>query len=301
MNQSTVGPWRRSSLLLASAFALAVVFAGLPRVASAQSDGRLPPTEVLYLSLSAMERNPTTPRLEAIGSYYRQMQTEGLTEHEKFAAAEVYFLNFKPREALAAYRPFMSGDDMQARIAWQKVMQIQFAAFDEVALVERLIGEFNERFPPNDKDMTNAEWQIFNLARLYRSRGEHQKVVDLITAEIERLPDGLPYRALRLPGLFMESFAAVGKADAAREMLTDAQSSLEIGFAEFLGAHPSGIVTHGARPQVAGRYYRMEEGLTGIALEPGYPSAEHRAHQYQVLLHELGYALWRVRAESAPQ
>lgn len=269
---------------IASALLAVVVFTSN---SFAQNQSKLEPTEVVYYSLKAMAENPAARRLPTIKQYFDRLNTESLDKYQNFALGEVYFLNLKPRESLAQYEMFMDGTDLRARIAWQKAMQINYAAYDRHEKVEGMVEDYWQKFPPTPEDIWHADWQIKNLATKYQEEGDHQKVVDIVTREVNRLPLNAPYRSLRLPAVFMNSFVAVGQEDAARLMLRKSVVAMRQGLAELLSAQEASVSIFPSTPLVPGTYFRMEEGLQGAAFSPGYPSAGLRARQYLRLIAEI--------------
>lgn len=257
--------------------------------ATAQDDNApLKPTEVVYFSLKAMAQNPTADRIATINRFFERMDVTSLSGDQQFALGEVYFLNFKPRESLEQYEKFMDGNGLRARIAWQKAMQIQFRAFNRHDLVEEMIEQYWQRFPPIPQDIWHADWQIANLARKYQDDGEHQKVVDIILREINRLPRSAPYRSFRLPRIFMRSFVETGQDKEANMLIRDIVADMRDQLAAEVQKKPEGIVMFKAIPLTTGTYYRMEEGLDGAAFAEGYPKPALRIRQYMQLISELG-------------
>lgn len=261
------------------------------------AEGELLPTDVLYLSLKSMTENPTMSRMEQVGPFFSRMKTEDLNDDEKFALGEVYFLNFKPKEAIAAFEPFMNGDGIRARIAWQRAIQIRFRSFKEVERAEEMVGEYRTKFKPNKVDVWGLERQILNLAGKYQQERNYQKAVDLITQELERLPKNTPFMAFRVPGQFIKSFQETGNADLVEKLITEIQKGLKNAEADYVKAHPEGGVYYKAADYVPGRLYRMEEGLRGIISDDSYPTPELRHTQLNLIINELEATLKRLRSE----
>ncbi len=248
---------------------------------------KLQPTEVVYYSLKAMAENPAARRIPTIKQYFDRLNVDELDEIQNFALGEVYFLNFKPAESLAQYEMFMDGGGLQARIAWQKAMQIHFNAYDRYEKIEGMVEDYWRKFPPITEDIWHTDWQIKNLATKYKKDGDHQKVVDIITKEVNRLPTNAPYRSLRLPATFLNSFIAAGKEDEARAMLRKSVVAMRQGLADLIAAQDKNIRIFPATPLVPGTYFRMEEGLRGAAFTPNYPAVGLRARQYLRLIAEI--------------
>lgn len=264
------------------------MFSGMPfTVAFAEDDTRLDPTEVLYLSLKAMAENPGAGRLETVSRFFQRIKTEELSADQEFARAEVSFVNLRPGEALYQFESFMDGSGLRSRIAWQKSMQIHFRAYQKHDLVEQLVEDYWQKFTPDPADIWHADLQITNLANKYMREGNHAKVVAIIVKEIERLPRNAPYRSFRLPVLFMGSFVAEGKREQAVQLIRDIRADMQRQLNALSADHPGGIRLFQPVDPRPNTYYRMEEGLEGTALEPGYPSLSLRVRQYMRLISEL--------------
>lgn len=254
---------------------------------SAQETDKLKPSEVLYLSLKAMEENPGAGRLETVARFFERIDETELDDNEEFARGEVAFVQLRPGEVLYQLEPFMEGDDMRARIAWQKAMQVHFRAYRRHDQVKEMIEQYWQKFEPDPADIWHADWQIWNFATKYRNEGQHDKVVEIILKEIGRLPRNAPYRSFRLPAAFIGSFAIEGRTDEAVALIREIRTEMEKQLLEIRRQNPDGIVMFTSVEMKPGTYYRMEEGLEGSALEPGYPSLSLRVRQYIQLIDEL--------------
>ncbi len=274
--------------LLAALLPIAMFVLQPAAIVKAQEDTLLKPTEVLYLSLKAMEDNPGAGRLETVSRFFERIDTNELGPAEEFARAEVSFVNLRPGESLYQFESFMDGNDFRARIAWQKSMQIQFRGYRRPELVEEMLVEYRERFQPDPTDVWDAWLQVANFASKYRDEGQHDKVVDIILEEIDRLPRNAPYRSFRLPVTFFGSFAAEGKADQALTLIREIRAEMQTQMQALKRENPNGLTLFVPVQHSAGTYYRMEDGLEGTALRPGYPSQSLRVRQYMRLISELG-------------
>lgn len=261
------------------------------------SEGMLLPTDVLYLSFKSMAENPTLGRLEQVGEYFGRVQVENLSEEQKFALGEVYFINLKPDEALAEFEPFMDGDDLRARIAWQRVMQIRFRAYNETDRVEQMIKQYRDKFEPSGMDVWDIERQIENIATMYQKAGNYQRVVDLITEELGRYSGNAPYMVYTLPGQFMKSFEETGNVELALQLMSEIRGKLKNVVANYVKDNPGGHVFYKAAEYVPGREYRMEEGLLGITFDENYPPPELRFNQYNMIINQIDASLLRIRSE----
>ena len=255
--------------------------------AFAQETDKLKPTEVLYLSLKAMAENPGAGRLETVSRFFERIDESELDDNEEFARGEVAFVQLRPGEVLYQLEPFMEGDDLRARIAWQKAMQVHFRAYQRHDQVIEMIEQYWEKFDPDPVDIWHTDWQIWNFATKYRNEGRHDKVVEIILKEISRLPRNAPYRSFRLPVAFIGSFAIEGRTDEAVKLIREIRTEMDKQLLEIRQQNPDGVRIFPAVEMKPGTYYRMEEGLEGTAFEPGYPSLSLRVRQYVQLIDEL--------------
>lgn len=189
-------------------------------------DSRLKPSEALTIMLHEMGMNPGIERSQVYDKYLPLVTTGDLNQHEQFLLGDVYFLSFKPEEARDAYYPFLEQDDLYGRVAWQRILQIRFAAFEMVDRVEKEVKTFRERFKPIPEDRLYMYWQVRNLGNHYREQNDHAKVVELIEDELTALDYSGPYSSFALPALFFSSYAAINKHDRAWAHLAKARAGL---------------------------------------------------------------------------
>lgn len=267
--------------------AVGVLLLGVMCAANAQEESKLKPTEVLYYSLKAMAENPGANRLETVSEFYKRLDETELDDVEEFARAEVAFVNLLPGEAQYYYEPYMSESGMRARIAWQKVMQIQFRGYRRPDITEEMIADYHKKFAPDPADIWDTSFQIANFANTYLSEGEHEKVVDIVLKEVARMPRNAPYRAFALPVQFIGSFAAIGRLDEAMALIRDIRREMQQQLLTITSGQPNGAVVYAPVPLKTGRYLRMEEGLDGGAFDNDYPSQTLRVRQYMRLISEL--------------
>lgn len=183
------------------------------------SEEELAPREVLKRMYQAMEAYPDKERRANTNPFVERARTEDLDEDERFLLGEAYFVNFMPNEAYELFEPFMDGDGLKARVAWERVMQMEFAAYDRVQNVEEMLPRYKKRFPPAPGDLHGAAYQVQNLANLYRERGDHAAAVEILVEEVRSLPEDAPYRSWLAVPRFMESFEAAGKNEVAVELM----------------------------------------------------------------------------------
>ena len=203
---------------------LAVFFIGCLLASGVSAQDKLPPSEILHLMFHEMAKNPEAQRTSITVPLMKRTQTEGLSKREQFALGEVYFTNLQPVESKAMFEPFMDGDDAHAAMAWERVMQILFRAEGKADEVEKMLPDFHKRFPPSPEIVYGAFFQIQNVAKTYQEKGDHERVVELVEAEVSQLSFDAPYRSWLLPATFLDSYEAVGKGMKARNYLRDAHA-----------------------------------------------------------------------------
>ena len=231
----------------------------------AQSDEntKLLPSEALTLMYAAVDANPDGKRIDATKRYQSRVITIGLSDEEQFYLGETYFWNFMPIEAKAAYTPFLTRDDKFGRVAWQRVMQINFAGFKMYDEVEEQLTLFYKRFKVEPDDRSFMVEAVMNLGRKYQGEGNHEKVLQLIDNEYSHLNFEGPYISYILPAIFIESYKALQKTDKAISMLEKAKDGLQ----ETLDNREKEI------PEKDNRYaqnYKIEEMLTAVTEKLGY-------------------------------
>lgn len=212
-----------------TALVLAVILGG--SAAAAQSatgtvEKPLLPSEALKKAFDDLAANKGQQK-DICRGYLAQARTEGLPEDERFALAELYFVSLMPDESKALFQPFLAGTDFRARMAWQRMMRMNAVAYEDFAAVEKALPEYRAKFPPDRRDLYHSYSGVQGLADHYRKAGDHQKVVDLVSAEIAQLPADAPFYSAVLAGSFFESFAKVGKAAEAARILTTALKAFE--------------------------------------------------------------------------
>jgi hypothetical protein len=197
----------------------ATILSSRPKVAAQVSnEAALLPTEALHFIFQELVDQPTRQK-EIAEKYLSRVSTTNLKSAEQFALGEVYFVALKPKESTEVYEKFISGHDMRARMAWQRVILMKIRAFEKVDEAEKEIYQYRKRFPADEKDLFHLAYPVSSLARYYADKGDHERVVKLISDEIESLPSNAPYYSFGMVATFFESFKNVGKEEAAIRML----------------------------------------------------------------------------------
>lgn len=190
-------------------------------------ESKLLPSEALVLMYNQVDLHPEKQRIENTKPFQARVITEGLSEDELFYLGETYFWNFMPKEAAEAYANFLDENTPRGRASWQRYLQIQFRAFEKHDLVEQKIKEYRAKYKPVPEDRSGIIGQVWNVAERYRKMGNHEKVVELVNAEVGSLDYNGAYSSFQLPGIFFESYKEAGKMQEAIKMINDAIAGLK--------------------------------------------------------------------------
>ena len=252
-------PTARLSKLVAMGAALCLVMSCLFMTAQSASkdEPTLLPTEALHKIFEEMKGQGSKQK-EIAAKFLAQVKTADLSADEQFALAEVYFAAIMPKEAKAAYQKFASGNDLKARLAWQRVLWITMASEQIYDSVENQLGPYRAKFPAVKDDLFHLQSAVFGVADKYREQGNHEKAVKLVTEEIKSLPGDAPYYSYALAATFFDSFKKVGQEEAAIQMLEKARDIYAAAWAK-LGAADQG--SDASIAHRAGAFHRVEEGL----------------------------------------
>lgn len=191
-----------------------------------KQDGKLLPSEALVLMYNEVDLHPEKERIQNTKPFQTRVITEGLSGDELFYLGETYFWNFMPKEAAEAYANFLEENSPRGRAAWQRYLQIQFRAFEKHDLVEQKIKEYQAKYKPIPEDRAGMIGQVWNIAERYRKMGNHEKVVELVNAEIATLDYNGAYSSFQLPGIFFMSYKEAGRIDEAIKMISEAKAGL---------------------------------------------------------------------------
>ncbi len=213
------------------AYALIFLGAIAPQPAMTQGvPGNLLPSEAMVLMLNAVEnRSDATTRTEmqtVTARYLPRVVTDNLMRFELFKLGDIYMFALMPEEARDVFLPFLDGDDLYSRAAWQRIIQIRFRAFDMYEQVLKDMESFRKRFPPVPVDREYLFSQVRNIGGMYTKQERHEDVVEAITTELDALDYTGAYKSFELPGAFMSSYVAIGKKKLAMEQLKNAIAGL---------------------------------------------------------------------------
>lgn len=210
----------------AGLLAILVVMVLTPVSVSANEPGNLLPSEAIVLMLNKAMKNPELTRQDVFEDLLPRVITEGLDERETFLLGEVYFFSLDAGSARDAFWQVRSGNSMIARVAWKRIIQIRFRAFQMFEQAASDMERFRERFPAVPEDRGYLGGQVRNFGMLYRDSGEHEKVVQVVEAELAALNNDGAYDSFIYPAFFIDSYTSVGKRGVALSHLKKARDGL---------------------------------------------------------------------------
>ena len=200
--------------------------------AVAQEPASIAPTAALHMMIDEMLAKPQQPQLESTTKFFPLARRDMTEPQEVFALAEGYFLTFVPDSAYPLFEQFKDDGGELGRLAWQRMLQMQFRAYDSYEHTETMLAEFYRRYPPARHDGAYGATAVGNIAGRYASLGQHERAVDFIVGEVERLPTNAGYSGFLLPGRFYASFAATGRTQLAKDLTQRALDGLRAYVAE---------------------------------------------------------------------
>ena len=266
----------------------AFTYAQTEKQSTEQKPGKLLPSEAVTLMIKAVDTNQQKKRRDNTRRFLPRVITKGLSEEEQFYLGEVYFWGLKPKEALKAYEPILKNRGKFGRAAWQRNMVVLFRGFNEFDKVEAQLKEYRKLFKPSPSDNAHLYGPVFLVANRYKTAGNHQKVIELISDEISEFNDNGAYISYQLPIRFIDSYKAVGKKDEALKILQTAKEKLVRTLAERKKNIPKNDIKYAVHsPPVL----RMETVATE---QLGY---SQRNEAYSRLIKRLEDGMKKIRAE----
>jgi hypothetical protein len=199
------------------------VFATIMAIAistTALSDDDLLPSEMTVLVNHAVQSQPGVDRKVVTTALIARMQTEDLSEIERFFKGEAHFLHLQPGDARDRFREFRDRNDDIGRVAWQRLMVIRINAFGMVdELVENDIPTYQDRFGVRVDDRHGISFPVQRTAELLAANDRAEQALDLL-ARYVRTHDQFdaPYSAYALPGQFMVLAGENDRTDEFREL-----------------------------------------------------------------------------------
>ncbi|MGH9816367.1 MAG: tetratricopeptide repeat protein [Candidatus Acidiferrales bacterium] len=226
------------------------------------------------------------------------IKTADLSREEEFALGEAYFLAFMPDEATAIFEKFLSGRDRYSRIAWQRHLQMVFAAYDRHDDAEKLLAEYRQTFPPIAEDTSYTYQAVWNQARRYRDAGNHAKAVELILEDVNALPTDVPFSSFRLLIAYLPSFEAIGKGDEALQKVEGVIRDLKAMLVKNNQPLPTG-----QRPQIPRTRHAHKPGVihnvSGYHLADDAPDFDAQKLRFRISMGMIGsleYSLEKARS-----
>ncbi len=191
---------------------VAILFTLLGTLAFA-ADGSLLPSEVTVLARHAILANPSAGRKTITVPLVARMQTDGLSEIERYMKGEAHFLNLEPEESRDEFWNFRNRDDDLGRVANQRLMVIRINAFQMVdELLEKDIPNYRERFGSRANDRYGITFPVSRTALLLIDRGDVDVALDLVVEEVRRHDKfDAPYTAYTLVGQFFSTAREHGR------------------------------------------------------------------------------------------
>lgn len=144
------------------------------------------------------------------------------------ALGEAAFLTFQPGVSRYYFEHAAEGDDLIARHAMDRIMQITFRAYDDKPAARDMFATFYDRFPPSILNTRGRNQQVRNFADWHFEQGRADEAIELILEELQRLPTDAPYLGFYLPVTYAEKISQSGEAERvfalAREKLAGLKS-----------------------------------------------------------------------------
>ena len=183
---------------------ITVAALSIPLMAAAEQD--LLPSEFTILANHALQADPGVDRKSVTTPLVARLNTENLSEMERFMKGEVHFLHLQPEESRDEFWAFRDRDDDLGRVAFQRLMIIRINGFGMVdELLESDIPEYRKRFGIRADDRYGISFPIQRTAQLLVERGEAGRALDLVVEHVRRHDQfDAPYSAYSLPGQFFE-------------------------------------------------------------------------------------------------
>lgn len=198
----------------------------LPGIGNSETPGKLLPSEATTLMVAQAMHNPDASRKDVYEHYLPRVITDDLDLDEQFYLGEVYYFALMPEEARDAYYPLLNDGSMRARVAWQRIIQIRFRAFQMYDRAARDMANFRKAFRADPADRIYLSNQVLNFGNYYAGQGLHEKVVDVVEAELSALDYDGAYASFIHPATFIASYDALGKKQQALAHLRAAHDGL---------------------------------------------------------------------------
>lgn len=183
----------------------------------------LTPTEAANLVWQELYSQPDiSQQKEIVESIFGRVPEQYREKEDRLtqlALGEEAFLSFQPAAALKLYAPLANGDGLIAQHAADRVMQINFRAFEKRQLASEMMSKFRAKFQASE---LNTRWlfqQTGNFMEFHFAKGEQDKAIDYLLVEIESLPNDAPYYSYGLVIQYAEEIERSGRGDEVRRVV----------------------------------------------------------------------------------
>ncbi|HZV83657.1 MAG TPA: hypothetical protein VFF48_01610 [Brevundimonas sp.] len=275
--------------LLAGTVAASGATAGSPAQAAPDvpvcaAEASCAPSAVLARVLADMAAG--RPQPEAVDAALPGMRPGPYDEGEELAFAELLFLDFKPAQALPIFSKHLKRTDLVGRLAWQRVMQMKFRAFDQPAEVAEMLPTFRARFAYDPADRGYDASQIINFAQARAAAGDAGAAASMITEAVRAAPFDGPYTIHLVPVRLGQIYAAAGRAAEARQLVETSAAGLQQALDARLARGPTDAEEAAMRCEALPAVICVNQGW-----RPGQQAFSIRNAQYAAMIQALRQAL----------
>ena len=116
----------------------------------------------------------------------------------RLALGEGTYLTFQVDLTNAYFSTLLEGDDLIARHAWTRMMQITNRALGKPDEAMVMVKQFYQKFPPSEINKHGRYQQIRNFVSGYLEAGKTDEAIALIIEELNMLPTNAPYTSYGL-------------------------------------------------------------------------------------------------------
>jgi thiol-disulfide isomerase/thioredoxin len=188
----------------------------------------------------AQKTNPDLEfdRGETVSIYREVLKTVGkdnLDQKELMSLAYLYIFADHDEKAFALYATLAEGGGESAEQASNMRLIFSIMKSKKYDDIGRFIAFHQEHFPySTDRDDLILIRSLSDYLEYLAQQGDHKAVVDLILAELDRLPDppGIAYAAPTLIGQNLDSFTALGRKDEAVKLMRRYRDTYKALYAE---------------------------------------------------------------------
>lgn len=191
----------------------------------------LSPSQVADMFWAELFQDPAGDNQVKIVSKYlalTKFDTDNMPDSriDRLALGEGAFLTFQVDLADKHFESVLEGDDLIASHAWDRMMQVQFRALENVERARGMVEEFYEKFPPSVFN-TRGRWQqIGNFMSYHRNADEPEKAIDYLIEELEAMPQDSPHNSYSLLGGHAELIENSPRQDEIRSIVSEKLSAL---------------------------------------------------------------------------